>query len=413
MFELFIARRYLVPKRGRGLLSLITWISVGGVFLGVLALIVVLAVMNGFEKEVKVRIVGTNAHVSILRYGSKGLSDAPLLLAKVRSHPEVVAAAPLIYGKTMITVGSNSDGVVLKGIDLEAESAVSSLRTYVETLPGELRLSSPGPGELPGIILGVHVAENLQVTLGEQVQLLAPQVGTASPLGYIPKVRNFRVVGLFRSGMYEYDASLAFVGLREAQNFLGLGDRITGIEIRLKDMYRAPKVSQDLVALLGGFPYRATDWMELNANLFSWMQMEKRVMFVILALIIMVAAFNILGALIMLVTDKRRDIGILRSMGATAREIRGIFMFEGAVIGMIGMLLGTGAGLLLCHLLDRYKFIKLPGDIYFIDTLPVLVDPKDVLAVVAAAFVISVLATLYPAWKAARMDPVEAIRYVE
>ena len=413
MYELFIARRYLVPKRGRGFLSLITWISVGGVCLGVLALIVVLAVMSGFEREVKTRIVGTNAHVILLRFGSGGIPGYEDVLARVRSHPQVRGAAPFVYAKAMITARGSSDGVVLKGVDLESEASVTDLMKYVEHLPGDLTLRPQEPGELPGIILGVHVASSLGVMLGDRVQLLAPQVGATSPLGYIPKVRNFRLVGLFKSGMYEYDASLSYIGLREAQNFMGMGDQVSAIEIKVADMYEAPRIAESLLRDLGGFPYRVNDWIEMNANLFSWMQMEKRVMFVILALIIAVAAFNILAALIMLVREKRRDIGILRSMGASAAEIRTIFVLEGVVIGVLGMVLGTAGGLLLCHLLERYKFIKLPGDIYFIDTLPVRVEAGDVLTVLAVVLVICLVATIQPAWRAAKLDPVEAIRHVE
>jgi lipoprotein-releasing system permease protein len=270
---------------------------------------------------------------------------------------------------------------------------------------------APIDGELPGIILGVHVAENLQAQSGDTIQLLSPRAGSASPFGYVPRVGNFRLVGVFRSGMYEYDASFAFIDLEQAQSFFGMKGRVSGVELKVADMYRAPEVSEAILKELGGFPYRANDWIQMNANLFAWMQMEKKVMFVILALIVLVAAFNITGALIMLVSEKKRDIGILRSLGATSGEIRSIFVLEGAVIGSLGMVLGTAGGLLLCYLLDRYQFIKLPGDVYFIDTLPVDLQAGDVVAVLAAVLAIVVVATLYPAWKAAQLDPVDAIRY--
>jgi len=409
-FELFVARRHLQPKRGRGFLSLITWISIGGVALGVLALIVVLAVMNGFETEVKGRIVGTNAHVILLGYGSEGLSGVDSLSAQVEAHPEVLGTSPFVYGKALVSSRWGSDGIVVKGVDLERAALVTDVPKYIQSVETPADLSTP-PGGLPGIVLGAHVADNLRVSIGERVQLLTPNVGPVSPLGYVPRVRNYRVVGIFRSGMYEYDASLCFVSLAEGQRFFDLGSRVSALEVRVRDMYRAPQVAEELVASLGGFPYRSNDWIEMNANLFSWMQTEKRVMFVILALIVLVAAFNIMSALIMLVMEKRREIGILRSMGATAREVATIFVVEGAAIGGLGIAAGTAGGLLLCYLLEKYDFIRLPGDVYFIDSLPVRVEWTDVTVVVVSVLAICLLATIYPARTAARHDPVESIRY--
>lgn len=410
MFELFVARRYLHPKRGRGFLSLITWISIGGVFLGVLALVVVLAVMNGFENEVKARIIGTNAHAFVLSFSSDGIDDPQHVLSVCRSNPEVVAAAPFVYGKALVSHGQNSDGVAIKGVDLDAEAQVTDILSYVKARRENLSLGVNENG-LPGIILGSHVADNLNAPVGATVQLLSPRAGAQSPFGYVPRVRNFEVVGTFHSGMYEYDASLAYIGLEQGQAFLGSGETITGVELKVADMDRAPQVSAQLLEALGGFPYRVRDWIEMNANLFAWMQTEKLVMFVILALIVLVAAFNIMGALIMLVMEKKRDVGILRSMGATAQEIGRIFVIEGLVIGGVGTLLGTAAGLALCAILDRYELVKLPGDVYFIETLPIDVQALDVIAVQAAVLLISFLATVYPSWRASRLDPVEAIRH--
>ncbi|MCA9756205.1 MAG: lipoprotein-releasing ABC transporter permease subunit [Candidatus Eisenbacteria bacterium] len=411
MYELFVARRYLVPKRGKGFLSLITWISIGGVCLGVLALVVVLAVMNGFENEVKSRIVGSNAHAFVLRFGTEGLDDPDKVLETCEANPEVVAASPFILGKALVSHGRGSDGAAIKGVDFSRESEVTEILKYVEKAPGIPLELKPAEGELPGIILGVHIADNLQANAGDTIQLLSPRAGSSSPFGFVPKVGNFRLVGVFRSGMYEYDASFAYVDLTQAQSFFGMGSRVSGVELKVKDMYRAPQVADAVLKALGGFPYRVNDWIQMNSNLFSWMQMEKVVMFVILGLIVLIAAFNITGALIMLVNEKRRDIGILRSLGATAHEVRTIFVLEGFVIGLLGIVLGTTGGLVLCYLLDRYQFIKLPGDVYFIDTLPVDVQALDVVAVLAAVLVIVVVSTLYPAYKAAQLDPVDAIRY--
>ncbi len=410
MYEFFVAKRYLMPKRGRGFLSLITWISIGGVFLGVLALVVVLAVMNGFENEVKTRIVGTHAHAFILRVGTQGIQEPAKVLEAARAHEEVVAASPFVYGKAMVSQGKDSDGAAIKGIDLDNETEVTDLLEYVTKAPGAPLSLKPDESGRPGIILGVHVARAIDARFGDTVQVSSPS-GSNSPFGYVPRVRNFRLAGLFESGMYEYDASFAYVDLLQAQSLFGMGERVTGVELRVADMYRAPDVAAGVLETLGGFPYQSNDWIRMNANLFAWMQTEKRVMFVILALIVLIAAFNIMGALIMLVMEKKRDIGILRSLGATANEVRTIFVLEGAVIGGIGMALGTVGGLLLCYLLEKYEFIKLPGDVYFIDTLPIQVQMGDVFAVLFAVLIIILLATIYPAWSAARLDPVEAIRY--
>jgi lipoprotein-releasing system permease protein len=246
--------------------------------------------------------------------------------------------------------------------------------------------------------------------VGEEVTLVSPAESRRTPLGYVPRMRRFRVAGIFDSGMYEFDATLALIGLAEAQSFFGLGDRVTGLEVKVRDMDRAPAVADELLGLLGGFPYRANNWIDLNQNLFSWMRLEKRAMFVILIMIILVAGFSIASSLIMLVTEKRREIGILKSMGATSLGILRIFVLEGWVTAFSGAAVGTGVGLALCYALDRYRFIRLPADVYFIDTLPVRVEWTDVGWITASVLVIAALSTLYPAWRASRLDPIEAIR---
>jgi lipoprotein-releasing system permease protein len=409
-FELFVARRHLLPHRGRLFLSFITMITVGAVTVGVMALIVVLAVMNGFEREVKTRIIGTNAHVILLRYGEDGIAGADSLAGRIAKLPDVVAVAPFVYAKAMMVANGRADGGVIKGIDVTREDQVTEVSRYMETVPGAPPLV-PEQGGTPGIVLGVHLADGLGLTIGEKVQLISPKGSAPTPMGFVPRVRTFVVSGVFRSGMYEYDAGMAFIDIAQAREFFDLGDRVTALEIKVRDMYRAPQIAESILVDVGGFPYRTNDWINLNSNLFSWMQTEKRVMFVILALIVLVAAFNVASLQIMLVKMKRREIGILKSMGTTESTIRQLFVFEGVVVGAIGLVIGSAIGLSLCWLLERYKFIKLPGDVYFIDTLPVRVELADVLAIEFAVLALSALATLIPAWWASRFDPVEAIRH--
>jgi lipoprotein-releasing system permease protein len=408
-YELFIANRYLRPKRRFGPVGLFTVLAVAGVLVGVTALVCVLSVMNGFENEVQRRIVGTNAHVIVLRYGTEGIADADSLVGAIRKMPNVLTAAPFIYTKGMISSGGQSDGIVVKGIRLGEERSVTEVIENIH--PPIDSLSAGGPDTPPDIVLGRYVAENLRVVPGELVLLTSPFGGQVSPFGVLPRVRKFRVAAIFTSGMYEYDSSLAFVALSAAQEFFQMGDRVTAIEVKIKNLYEAPRVGDEIVARLGGFPYRSNNWIELNQNLFSWMKLEKIMMFLILTLIVLVAALNIVSALIMMVIEKRRDIGVLKSMGATGKSIRKIFVLEGLVIGAIGTVGGCVLGFILSYLLDRYKFISLPADVYFIDTLPVKMEPLDFLMVALWAMLLCFLATLYPAWKASRLVPVEAIRY--
>jgi lipoprotein-releasing system permease protein len=407
---IFVGLRYLFSPRQTALHSATHYFAAGGIALGVCALIVVLAVMSGFDREVRERIVGTNAHVVLLRFGQQGLANPDSLARIVAGHPEAVAVAPFVYGKAMISAGNAAEGAIVKGIRWEEELAVTAFGRYTGA-----RRSDPGlvpePGEPPGIILGKQIAENLGLFPGDELVLVSPAETRRTPLGFIPRMRRFALCGVFDSGMYEYDATMAFIDIQEARTFFGLtGDRVTGLEVKIVDSDRAPQVAQAMVSQLGGFPYRANNWIELNANLFAWMRTEKRAMFVILIMIILVAGFNIASSLIMLVTEKRREIGILMSMGTTRAGILRIFVLEGWVMAFAGTALGTGLGLLLCDLLKRYRIIRLPADIYFIDTLPVRVEWGDIGIIVASVLAIAALSTLYPAWKASRLDPVEAIR---
>ncbi|RPJ45929.1 MAG: ABC transporter permease [Candidatus Latescibacterota bacterium] len=407
-YEAFIARRHLRSQSRLGFIPIISIISILGVFVGVMALLVVLAVMNGFEQEVKARIIGTNAHVILLRYGNEPFAPDEGLLERVRTTEGVVALSPFVYTKAMLQTGDEQDGIVLKGIDPAGEPGVSDLLR--RTIPEGESLAWDGSGSPPAL-LGSELALSLGVLTGETIVLASFQNAARTPFGTVPKMTRFRVAGTFDSGMYEYNSTLVLVPLRAAQGFLGMGENVTGVSIRVDDAYRAPEIADRVAARVGHPPYRTNNWIDLNRTLFSWMSTEKRVMFVILALVILVAAFNIASTLIMVVMEKTREIGVLKSMGASLRGVLAIFVIEGTTIGAIGTALGLAGGYALCWLLDRYNFIPLPGDIYFIDSLPVRMEAIDFARVAAASMAICLVATLYPAWKASRLDPVQAIRY--
>jgi lipoprotein-releasing system permease protein len=406
-FEFFVAGRYLRAKGRLSFISIISGISVGGVLIGVAALTIVLSVMNGFEDEVQKRIVGTNAHIILLSHDEKGFKADDELLRRVETVPGVEGAAPFVYSKGMISAGEFSDGIAIKGIDLSRERQVTDV--YRNISPS-IESIDPEDG-LKGIVLGQYLANTLGVSAGDEVILTSPLQGSATIFGMIPRVKKFKVVGIFTSGMYDYDSSLGYISIPAAQDFLGLAGYVTGVEIKVRDMYKAPQIAQSVVSTLGGFPYTASNWIELNRNLFSWMKTEKIVMFIILMLIVAVAAFNIISTLIMVVMEKRRDIGILKSMGATSRSVMRIFIAEGVAVGLIGTVLGCLTGFVGCYLLQKYKFITLPGDVYFIDKLPVKMEAGDFLMVALVAVGVCFAATLYPSWKASRLVPVEAIRY--
>lgn len=404
--EYYIALKYLLAKRKQTFISIITIISVAGVTVGVMALIIVLAVMSGFEKELKDRILGATAHVHVTSLDGS-IADPFSVAGRVRRVQGVAGASPYIFSQMMISSGLGAAGGVLRGVDLATIGEVTRLPRDIRQ--GSIDALRPkGPG-LPGILLGKELAGNLGVSIGDVVEILVPG-GNVTPLGTFPRVTRFRVGGISESGMYEYDATFAYVSLPEAGKLLGMGERATGIEVKVGDVYAAGKVAARIRSSLG-HPFWAKDWMQTNRNLFSALRLEKVVMFVILVLIVMVAAFNIISTLIMVVMEKTRDIAVLMAMGATRKTILRVFALEGLLIGVVGTGIGTALGMILCDLLRRYQFIRLPSDVYYISTLPVLLDPGNILLVSGSSILICFLATLYPSLQAARVDPAEAIRY--
>jgi lipoprotein-releasing system permease protein len=422
-YEWFISLRYLRARRKQVFVSIITFISVAGIFLGVAALIIVIAVMNGFETDLRNKILGINSHVILMEHGG-GMRNQAAVLDKVSRMPGVVAATPFIYSQAMLKNGNNVTGVVLRGLSLDSALRVINLGKIregrVEDLEGEARRIpglKPEYSGLPGILIGKELAKHLGVFRLETVYVVSP-AGVATPMGMVPRMKPFVVVGIFESGFYEYDSTLAYISLKTCQEFLNMGDLVTGLEIRVEDLDKADTLAKSIERSLG-YPYWARHWMEMNKNLFSALRLEKRVMFIILSLIVLVAAFNIISALIMIVMEKNRDIAILKSMGATRWGVMKIFIIQGLIVGAVGTFLGTLAGLAVAYNLEAlsrfvenlFGFKILPGDVYYLSELPSQVNFGDVGIIIAGTMLISFLSTLYPSWRASRLDPVEALRY--
>ena len=423
-YELRISWRHLCSRKSQKFISLITFISMGGVALGVMALIVVIAVMTGFGQNLRDKILGTNSHIVVTQAMSNGMQDYQSVLEKVKAVPRVKEAAPFILKQVMLTFGQRSAGVVVRGIDPEREGDISDLQKnltegkliYLDHAPQRAADKEAGI-QRKGIILGKELASNLGVYTGDILGILSPSV-RMTPLGIIPKIKMVEVVGIFESKMYEYDANLAFISISSAQSLFSMSDRVTGIEIKVADIDAAGEIAIAIKDKLG-YPYFARDWMQMNRNLFSALKVEKVTMFIILILIILVAAFNIISTLFMVVMDKAKDIAILKSMGATRGSIMQIFSMQGLIIGVCGTALGCIAGFTIVPNLNEivgfiewmFDFKAFPEDVYYLDALPSQIQWLDSFLIVVFSIVICFLASLYPAWRASRLDPVDGLRY--
>ena len=426
-YEFFIAYRYLRSKHRTRFVSIITYISVGGVLVGVAALVIVLSLFNGFESEVRSRIIGERAHINVFPLYSNPIVDYRELIDKIQHLDHVVAASPFVLDKAAfkpLPATGGTDGVVVIGIDPEQERKVT--RIHQNIIYGELDFSTAStPGDedssaYPGLVIGRALADEMGVMIGQKAALM--NIQGLSLTSFTPYVKKYRVTGISETGFYEYDRSFVYMSLEEAQKLFKLGNGVRGIAVRVDDRDRARAIAEEIETVLHrpepsedapiiSQAYFTVDWMQQNRGLFRWMKLEKWGSFAILNLIILVAAFNIVSTLIMVVLEKTKDIGILKSLGATSKSMMKIFITQGSVVGISGTILGCLVGLVICWAQATFKFIALPPDIYLIDALPVRMEVLDFVSVALGSMAICILATLYPAWKAAQLVPVEAIRY--
>jgi lipoprotein-releasing system permease protein len=405
-FEAFVATRYLLARRKQAFISLISFISILGVMVGVMALLIALALMTGLQGELRDRIVGSSAHVYVFKVG-EGIRDAAAEVAKLRQLPHVIGAAPAVVGQGLLTSAQGAQApVTIKGVDPSSEPSVTDIRRAMKT--GSLDAVRATPEGMDGLALGQDLAQTLGVHVGDTVRLLTPE-GTLSPMGLMSRTRTLKVVGIFSLGLYEFDSAYALMDLPVAERLLGK-DRPDFVQLRLDDMFSAPTISSNIQEALG-LEYTTQDWADMNKSLFSALKLEKMAISITIGLIVMVAALNIVASLVLLVMEKSRDIAILKTMGSTAASIRRIFMLQGLIIGLVGTSTGAIAGCALIYILDRYRLIHVPIDVYQISYVPFTLMPLDFVTVIAAAILICFVATIYPSRQASKLDPAQALRY--
>lgn len=411
-YQLFIALRYLKSKKKHKGISFNTVISISGVAVGVMALLVVLSVMSGFHEDLQKKILGANAHAVVVSYKG-GIEDYMSVMEKLKNEPHVVSMSPFVLGQVMVSSGRRSHGVFLRGIEPSSELKTTDILRHIkegsiEDLISEDRRRK-SEVRLPWVILGKELASMVGVIAGDTVNLISP-IGEVGPLGMLPRIKQFRVAAVFEMGMFEYDTNLALTDISSAQEFFGYGSAVSGIQLRLDDIYKA-SIVRDSINKKIGFPYYVRDWMQMNRNLFSALKLEKFAMFIILILIVLVASFNIVSTLMMNVMEKQKEIAILKAMGAKNQGIMMVFMFQGLLIGIVGTVIGVTGGYVIGKIINNYEIIKLPADVYYLSKLPVKMKIIDFVVVSFSAIAISFLSTLYPSYYAAKLNPVEPLRY--
>ena len=403
-FELFVAMRYLGARGQRASLSLFVWIGVGGVFLGVAALIVVLAVMTGFQDGIRDRIIAANPHLLIFQAGNRTLTDADSVAARVREVKGVRSATPFVLQQALFTASGATHGGLVRGVDLAAPGVRADVTSQIRS--GSI---TPVVEGQPAILLGAELARSLGLVVGDPITVISPQ-GAITAVGMVPRMRRYTVAGTVEVGMFEYDSSLAYLALPLAQEFAGLEQGVTGVEVKLVDAFDAKAVGRAVMGKLG-FPYWTRDWMEMNRNFFAALQLEKLALFVIVTIIVLVAAFAIIVHLVLLVAEKRKEIGILKAIGASNPSVSMVFFTVGMIIGVVGTVAGSIVGLSLIWLQNTFKLIRLAGDVYQIDHLPMKLSTGDFILIVGSTLAISLIATIIPARRAGALAPVDVLRY--
>lgn len=404
-YELFVAKRYLTAKRKQAFISVITFISILGITIGVMALVIAIALITGFQGDVQDKILESTSHIMVPALSRDALKDYPQLISKIEDIDGVISATPVVHDNVFLIGPSQNRGAMLKGIDFDVESKHASWLQELES--GKIPESG---SRREGILLGREMAIGLGIGVGDTIQVLASSSMSLSPLGLMPRPKRYIVSGIFNTGLYEFDSSMALIRLEAAQKLFKYEDAISNIQVKIEDVFRAPKVAEKIEEIIPPLAYVMT-WMELNESLFSALKLEKNIMFLTITLIVFVAALNIIATLILMVMEKTRDIGILMAMGAASRNIRKIFFLQGAMIGVIGTAAGVALGLIWCWLANVFKLIKIPVDIYQISFVPFHIKLLDLMLIVGITLLISLLSTLFPSYRAAKVDPVSALKY--